>query len=98
MAVITDYVLCQCGQDGGEPLVHAHGHGHAGVAQRRDLEVQILLQQLQTVEGEEDLGLVTQRSRSGSQDEGRISPVQRPLGCNDGKLLFFHRISLFIRG
>jgi hypothetical protein len=66
------------------------GMGMPGVAQGGDLQVQLLLEQLQTIEGEEYLNLVAKGSGRGGQDERGIAPVQGTLGGNNSQLFLRH--------
>jgi hypothetical protein len=67
------------------------GIGMAGLASGLILHVrQITLEQLQSVEGEEDLHLVAQRRGGGGEDEGRVGHVQRPFGRDDGHAFGCH--------
>ena len=47
-----------------EPLIHAHGHRHAGIAQRTHRKTQVFLQQLQSIESKEHSHVVAKCCRS----------------------------------
>lgn len=85
--IITFYVFtAEVFQSSMNPtLQRRHLHRHAGIAQRADLEVaDILLQQVEAVEGEKDLHVPAQCSGSRAEDEGRVGPIERAFGRDDG--------------
>ena len=65
-------------------IIERHLHWHRRIAQRTDVAVKILFQQQQSIESEENRGVPAQRRGCRRQNEGRVGPVQRPLGGNDG--------------
>src|SRR3569833_633314 len=71
-----------------------HFHRHAGVAKGAHFkERQILADELEDVEGEENLGFITQCSRRRGQDERWVSPVLRALCGDDGHFFGIHALS-----